>query len=362
MLRHESGGLESPPEVTSKPPAVAMIVRVTRPRAVLLAVSLAGLGALAPTGAAFAQQNNNNFFGNLFKPPGQVGQQQQGASPESDPGELTVRIDRLENQIRQLTGQIEQLQYRNQQLEGQVKRYEMELDYRNGGTGQPGAAPGGPAPATTTGGIPPARTAPAAGGGVPSIMAPPVGAPASTRRSDAFDPNANPGAPGMPQQLGTTLPSPSTAPGGPVDAGGPRPGGGTQVATLPPSNSPKDLYDLAYGYIVRQDYGQAADGFRAFVQQYPADRAAPDAYYWLGESDYLRQQYKEAAQSFLKVSTDYPNATKAPDALLRLGQSLAAIGETDAACATFNAVGNKYPRASSTVRQAVEREQKRAHC
>src|SRR6516165_7386046 len=31
--------------------------------------------------------------------------------------ELVVRIDRLENQIRQLTGQLEQLQYRNQQLE-----------------------------------------------------------------------------------------------------------------------------------------------------------------------------------------------------------------------------------------------------
>lgn len=351
-------------------PAVIMIVRLSRPRAVLFAVSLAGAVApgvaLAPA-AAYAQQGNNNFFGNLFKPPGQVGQQQGGYgqpadSPESDPGELTVRIDRLENQIRQLTGQIEQLQYRNQQLEGQVKRYEMELDYRNGGGGtQPATAPGGgPAPATT-GGMPPVRTPAAApGGGVPAITAPPMGAPASGRRSDAFDPNANPNAPGMPQQLGTTLPS-QPIPGGQPDPGGPRPGG-TQVATLPPSNSPKDLYDLAYGYVLRQDYAQASQNFRTFVEQYPADRAAPDAYYWLGESDFLRQQYKEAAQSFLKVSTDYPNATKAPDALLRLGQSLAAIGETDAACATFNAVGNKYPRASANVRQAVEREQKRVRC
>lgn len=358
--------MESLPEMTSKPPAVAMIVRLSRPRAVLFAASLVGACALAPAAALAQQGNNNNFFGNLFKPPGQVGQQQggygqQGASPETDPGELTVRIDRLENQIRQLTGQIEQLQYRNQQLEGQVKRYEMELDYRNGGGSQPAAAPGGPAPGGATGSAPPARP-PAVGGGVPSIMTPPAGAPAPGRRSDAFDPTANPGAPGMPQQLGTTLSSPAAAPGsGPADAGGPR-AGGAQVATLPPTNSPKDLYDLAYGYVLRQDYGQAADGFRSFLQQYPADRAAPDAYYWLGESDYLRQQYKEAAQSFLKVSTDYPNATKAPDALLRLGQSLAAIGETDAACATFNAVGNKYPRASANVRQAVEREQKRVRC
>src|SRR3954454_11954986 len=31
--------------------------------------------------------------------------------------ELVMRLNRLENQVRQLTGQVEQLQYRNQQLE-----------------------------------------------------------------------------------------------------------------------------------------------------------------------------------------------------------------------------------------------------
>src|ERR1700738_5560540 len=36
--------------------------------------------------------------------------------------ELVMRLNRLENQVRQLTGQIEQLQYRNQQLEQQPAR------------------------------------------------------------------------------------------------------------------------------------------------------------------------------------------------------------------------------------------------
>ena len=36
--------------------------------------------------------------------------------------ELVMRLNRLENQVRQLTGQIEQLQYRNQQLEQQLAR------------------------------------------------------------------------------------------------------------------------------------------------------------------------------------------------------------------------------------------------
>src|SRR3954452_11433598 len=36
--------------------------------------------------------------------------------------ELVMRLNRLENQVRQLTGQVEQLQYRNQQLEQQLGR------------------------------------------------------------------------------------------------------------------------------------------------------------------------------------------------------------------------------------------------
>ena len=35
--------------------------------------------------------------------------------------DLVIRLERIENHMRQLTGAMEQLQYRNQQLEGQVR-------------------------------------------------------------------------------------------------------------------------------------------------------------------------------------------------------------------------------------------------
>src|SRR5436305_2200450 len=35
--------------------------------------------------------------------------------------ELVMRLNRLENEVRQLTGQVEQLQYRNSQLEQQLR-------------------------------------------------------------------------------------------------------------------------------------------------------------------------------------------------------------------------------------------------
>jgi tol-pal system protein YbgF len=320
---------------------------------------------------------------------------------QNSPSDLVIRIDRLEAQIRQLTGVIEQLQYRNQLLEAQLKRM------------QEAAGPPPPSPLVRQSGpsgsaLPP----PVANNALP----PPV---ASTRRSDAFDPLQNPNAPGAPQSLGTlsTGSAPSTeqapgsdleppigAPGGrqagapldlttiggnqanlggnPPSIGGNPPGDqstpqsgalpppparnpsstGQMASVLPPSAKPRDQYDLGYGYVLRKDYALAEDAFQTFLTRFPNDKLVGDAQFWLGESRFQRQRYDAAADAFLKVSTKHTSNPKAPEAMLRLGQSLAALGQREMACATFAEVGKKFPRASTTVRQGVEREQKRVRC
>jgi len=229
---------------------------------------------------------------------------------------------------------------------------------------------------------------------------------AGGRRGDAFDPNASPSAPGAPRALGapaTFVPTPPVenreeeavgAPGGreagaPLDLGtmseeaayppqrgpvrqipgalpAPPPrnpsGTGAQQMVMAPTNTPKDEYELAYGYVLRKDYALAEEGLRAFLKKYPSDRLVADANYWLGESLFQRQHYREAAESFLTVSTRFQTAGKAPDSLLRLGQSLAALKEKEAACATLGELPRKYPKAPNNVRQAAEKEQKRVGC
>ena len=129
---------------------------------------------------------------------------------------------------------------------------------------------------------------------------------------------------------------------------------GAVAAVAPPSNTPKDHYDLAYGYVLRKDYALAEDAFQAFLKRYPSDRRAPDAQFWLGESLFQRQHYDAAAAAFLDLSTKHAGHAKAPDALLRLAQSLAAMKQKEMACATLAEVGRKYPRASGQ-RQAGRR-------
>ena len=135
-----------------------------------------------------------------------------------------------------------------------------------------------------------------------------------------------------------------------------------QQMVMAPGNTPKDEYDLAYGYVLRKDYALAEDSLRAFMQKYPTDRLAADAQYWLGETQFQRQRYRDAAENFLEVTTKHEKSGKAPESLLRLGQSLAALKEKEAACATFAEIPRKYPRATAHVKSSAEREQKRVGC
>ncbi len=352
---------------------------MNRSRYLFRTAVLAALPALVIAGGALAQ-DRGGLFDHMFNR-GEPQQEQSRRAPQNEDSELSARVARLEGALRQLTGAIEQLQHQNQTMEMQLQ--------------QLGARSGNP--------VPPAVAAPPSGS--PTMGSPTMGSPTALpppgQRSDAFDPNANPNAPGAPRTLNgeARVVAPSPPPGAiasaePVigapngrDAGAPLdlnavaappaapvaapPGAppprnvnptGVNLATLPPSARPQDEYDMAYGYVLRKDYTLATQAFHDFLKKHPDERLVPDAQYWLGESLFQQQHYRDAAESFLAVSTKYEHAGKAPDSLLRLGQSLAAMHQKEAACATLAEVGRKYPKASASVKRGVAQEQKRVRC
>jgi tol-pal system protein YbgF len=312
---------------------------------------------------------------------GVVGRPATGLAQMSE-SDMVVRLDQLEADIRRLTGAVEELQYRNQQLEQTIRQMQA----------------GGPPPQPGTQPRP---------GAAPVAPLPPPG-----RRSDVFDPTQNPNAPGAPRVLGGTPGNPAVASvgqpppvasappagapdnsavGAPLDLGSmsgnpgapgattgatapnvgqdvaPPPGRipgapGTEVATLPPSQTPRDAFDLAYGYVLHKDYALAAQTFQDFLKKYPSDALAAEAQFWLGESFFQSKNYQPAAEAFVTMTKKYPTSPKQPDTLLRLGESLAALQQKDLACVTLAEVGKKYPHAAANVKAAIEREQKRVHC
>ncbi|CAN2532438.1 Cell+division+coordinator+CpoB [Methylocapsa aurea] len=282
----------------------------------------------------------------------------------------SVRIDRLENQIRALNGLVEELQHSVRRLEDQLRRTQ-----ENAAAGPP---PSGAAPQRSA-----TPEAPLPG---PTAISP-VG----PRRGDAFDPNLNPNAPGAPRPIGATPPSaplPAAAtgagapaadlrsPGAPLDLthgrlgeapppaeAAPLPGPSTALSPVPTApQTPKDEFDLAVSKLRQGEYEAAEIGFAGFLTHNPKSRLAPQAIFNLGESFFLRKRYREAAEKYLEITAKHPSAPQGPEAMLRLGQSLHEIGANEQACASFGEIAVKYPGASARVKEIAQQESKKVRC
>ena len=246
-----------------------------------------------------------------------------------------MRIQQLENQLRQLTGQNEELQYRNRQLE---ERLQGAAGRRAGRAG--GQAAGRPAPtyrrelparrpaaARRSAGSPSRASEPQIAAPAPIVQEPPqrrAGGtgpapwrclrsrarirmrPARRARSAAAScrcrPRRRSALPAAAEPASRSIwPTPPRAQSARRcrRSAAARPGASAALTTLPPSATPKDEFDLGIGYMQRKDYALAEETMRNFAQKYPSDPLIGDSQYWLGESFFQRQQYRDAAEAFL---------------------------------------------------------------
>jgi tol-pal system protein YbgF len=289
-----------------------------------------------------------------------------GEAQGDDAAALVIRINRLEEQLRQANGRIEQLENTQHRLEEQFQKFRQDVEYRFGeGRGEPTSS----APPAVISGAPapqPAANPPA------TVIEAPVAA--RPRKSDAFDPGAEPNAPGAPQPLGTTPPSaplvrPVPPAGPPLELGkGPTsPAPATTGPTIVGSgvamlDAPREQFNNALQAFQGGQYQQAEEGFKAFIGANPGHRLTPDAVFYIGESYFQRSRAREAAEQYLKVTTDYGKSSRAPESMVRLGQALAALGNNEQACATFAELGKRYPNATPSVKKLADRESSKDHC
>jgi tol-pal system protein YbgF len=235
-----------------------------------------------------------------------------GSTPSGgNPGD-SVRLDALEQQMRQLSGQLDQLTQQVRQLNARQ-------------SSAPATGPGVLADADAT--RPPVRAQSAVVGTQPVVAGAPLPQSASA------------------DQIGKII--------GPSGPGGVA--GGDDA-------SPKQLYETAYGYLLAQDYGAAEVAFDEFLKRFPNDQLSGNAQYWLGETHFVRGQFKAAAGAFLKGYTTYARSSKAPDSLLKLALSLDRLGQKDAACSSFSELAVKFPNATAPVRNRADAERRRLAC
>ncbi len=125
--------------------------------------------------------------------------------------------------------------------------------------------------------------------------------------------------------------------------------------------TPESLYERSNESLLRRQFSDAEAGFSTFLQKYPDHSLAGSAQYWLGETYYAQGDFKRAAAHFLQGFKKYPKSRRAPDSLLKLGISLNKLGQGEQACAALAAVSTDYPKAVDA-RKRAQAEAKRAGC
>jgi len=299
-------------------------------------------------------------------------------------GNDAVRMQQLQEEIRQLNGRIEEMSFQLLQMQEQIRKAQEDNEFRfqelekseGGGSGNHPAVAAAPAngskkndelsqiieqnPGNLNGGD-------LSGQGASSQ------APSSPNSGSNSGQNTGTGAPppttlgsiemdqnGMPK--GATMNqgannSSRSLPG--VDTGSSGSRGGQQTAALGNEN---DAYRAAYGHVLSGDYKIAEQEFNDYIAAHPKAERAADAHFWLGEAQYSQGKYNEAAKTFLDAHKAFGTSPKAPEMLLKLGMSLAALDNKETACATLKEVPRRYPNAQRAVATKVASEQKRLGC
>jgi tol-pal system protein YbgF len=285
-----------------------------------------------------------------------------GAANAGSAVDLEVRMERLEQQMRDLTGRVEELGNQVGQLHQRIEQVNSDVDMRLGqAPGPTSAAVPGPAPA------PPARpdlaAPPPAGLPYPpappdGAMTPPVGNPPSGGPVPIFGtlnpPGAGPPRQPSPRTAAAMPPTPRSVP--PHTPAEPTP------ATALPAGPTTEQFDYAFKLVRKADYPAAEVALRAFVVQHPKDHLAGSAQYWLGETYFARGRYLEAASAFAEGYKRWPKGPKAADDLLKLGISLSRANEKPNACLALDQLNHDFPHPGTAIRERAIAERHRLGC
>ena len=114
--------------------------------------------------------------------------------------------------------------------------------------------------------------------------------------------------------------------------------------------------------LVRENFIEAENSFKAFIGEHPEDPLASNAYYWLGETYYVQKKFQLAAISFARGFQNFPKGNKAIDQLFKLALTFMNLGKIEDACAAFSKLESEFPNAPKRISNRAEEYIKRAKC
>jgi tol-pal system protein YbgF len=130
----------------------------------------------------------------------------------------------------------------------------------------------------------------------------------------------------------------------------------------PTSTDPGAAFKSARQLLLDGDYGGAEQAFAGYVEAFPDSAKAPEARYWLGETQFVREAYSDAAGNYLGAVRGWPQTSWAPDAVLKLSRSLVALKKPADACKTLDELTRRYPKAPTAITAKATSTRVQAKC
>jgi TolA-binding protein len=246
--------------------------------------------------------------------------------------QLLVRVQQLEDEVRQLRGRTDELQ---NQLQQQIADLGKRIDDL---TQAAAAAAAAARQAAAAGGSAPTPT-PLTGASVPPSSGSLGTLPAGS--SDAGSPGAGP--------LGSGYASSVVRPSGPPSA------------TPPVPRTPEVAMQEGNAALARRDYATAEAAARQILNNRTSPRAY-DAMFLLAEAQYGERQYSQAALSFDDAYNRAHRGPHAEDALLGLANALIGLNDKASACEALANLHAQFPTLRPDVREQVASSRGRAGC
>jgi len=276
-----------------------------------------------------------------------------------------IRLERLEQQMRDLTGRVEEYANQVNQLRQRLEQVNSDMEVRaSQGSGTPPAAGAGDSPPTPAPYGPEHHRSGEFGAAAPGAVAP-----------GSVVPGPGSGSGSGPQPIFGTLTPPGEMPPQPVPRGAPpqpqRPGEQTADRGPPaspggdgplPAGSPVQQYNYAFGLLKQANYPGAEVALKAFIARHPRDSLTASAQYWLGETYYARAKYLEAASAFADGYKRFPHGPKAADELLKLGMALGHANQKQNACVALAQLDHAFPNPGPAIKRAATEEKRHLRC
>ncbi len=128
------------------------------------------------------------------------------------------------------------------------------------------------------------------------------------------------------------------------------------AADAGPSPAEVKAYEAALNLFKAGNYPLAISAFQLFLYTYPSGKLAPNANYWMGNTQAAQGQYKIAIATHQKLIATWPDDAKAPDAMAGIASAQEALGDRRAAQKTLEGLLVKYPQspAAASAKQRLQ--------